>query len=137
MPDTCARVDGRQQSYLHDIIVVGASTGGVEALAQLVHALPQDLQAAIFVVLYLPAERPSHLPAILSRHGHLPVAHAQDGELIRCGRIYVAPPDRHLLVDREVVRVVRGPRENRNRPAVDPLFRRPPTAMGRASSRWC
>jgi two-component system, chemotaxis family, protein-glutamate methylesterase/glutaminase len=123
MHDTCARMDGRQQTHRHDIIVVGASTGGVEALAQLVHALPKAIHAAIFVVLHLPAERPSRLPSILSRHSHLPVAHAQDGESIRCGRIYVAPPDRHLLVDREVVRVVRGPRENRNRPAVDPLFR--------------
>jgi two-component system, chemotaxis family, protein-glutamate methylesterase/glutaminase len=123
MPDTCARVDGRQQSYLHDIIVVGASTGGVEALAALVQRLPKDLPAAIFVVLHLAAERPSRLPEILSRYSRLPVAHALDNEPIRCGRIYVAPPDRHLLVDRGVVRVVRGPRENRNRPAVDSLFR--------------
>jgi two-component system, chemotaxis family, protein-glutamate methylesterase/glutaminase len=130
MPDGCARVDGRQQTHLHDIIVVGASTGGVEALAEIVHRLPKDLPAAIFVVLHLPAERPSRLPEILSRYCRLPVAQAQDGEPIRCGRVYVAPPDRHLLVDREVVRVARGPKENRSRPAVDPLFRTAASSYG-------
>lgn len=63
------------------------------------------------------------LPAILSRAGRLPATHAQDGEPIESGRIYVAPPDRHLLVDEGVLRLSQEPRENGHRPAVDPLFR--------------
>lgn len=114
----------------HDIIVVGASTGGVEALVQLVHALPEDLPAAIFVVLHIAPQAPSHLPQILSRYGELQAVHPADGEPIRPGRIYVAPPDLHLLVERGHVRLVRGPRENRNRPAVDPLFRSAALAYG-------
>lgn len=118
---------GRQH---HDIVVFGASTGGVEALALLVQALPRDLPAAIFVVLHLSPEVPSHLPEILNRHSRLPARHPRDGEPIQLGHIYVAPPDRHLLLEGGVVRVVRGPRENRHRPAVDPLFRTAALAYG-------
>jgi two-component system, chemotaxis family, protein-glutamate methylesterase/glutaminase len=107
----------------HDIIVIGASAGGVSALQALVKDLPPTLPAALFIVLHIPPERPSHLPHILSRAGPLPAAHAQDGEAITSGRIYVAPPDHHLLLEREQVRVTRGPKENRMRPAVDTLFR--------------
>ena len=107
----------------HDIVVVGASTGGVEALSALVQGLPDDLPAAVFVALHLSPQAPSHLPEILSRYSRLPVHHPRDGEPIQLGHIYVAVPDRHLLVERGLVRVVRGPRENRNRPAIDPLFR--------------
>lgn len=106
-----------------DIHVIGASAGGVEALAQLAQGLPADLPAALFVVLHLPPHGLSVLPQILSRSGPLPAAHAHDGEPIRHGRIYVAPPDYHLLLHHGAVRVVRGPRENGHRPAVDPLFR--------------
>src|SRR5215813_2618610 len=87
------------------------------------HGLPADLAAAIFVVLHVPAEGTSVLPAILTRAGPLEAAHPSDREPIRHGRIYVAPPDRHLLVHRGFVRVLRGPRENGARPAVAPLFR--------------
>lgn len=114
----------------HDIIVVGASTGGVEALAELVSGLPADLPAALFVVLHIPAQATSALPVILERASPLRAAHAVDGELIRQGRIYVAPPDLHLLVERGRVRLVRGPKENRCRPAVDPLFRSAARAYG-------
>ena len=114
----------------HDIVVIGASTGGVEALATLVQGLPSDLPAAIFVVLHLSPEVPSHLPEILNRHSALPARHPRDGEPIQLGQIYVAPPDRHLLVDKGLVRVVRGPRENRHRPAIDPLFRTAALAYG-------
>lgn len=113
-----------------DIIVVGASTGGVEALAQLVSGLPEDLPAAVFAVLHMPPEAPSHLPQILTRYGPLPASHPRDGERIRHAHIYVAPPDFHLLLERNRVRVVRGPRENRHRPAVDPLFRTAALAYG-------
>jgi two-component system chemotaxis response regulator CheB len=114
----------------HDIIVVGASAGGVEALRQITRELPADLPAAIFVVLHVPAQSPSILPQILDRDGPLGVAHAVDGEPITYGRIYVAPPDNHLLIERDRVRVIHGPKENRCRPAVDPLFRSAAVAYG-------
>lgn len=107
----------------HDIIVVGASAGGVEALRKLVSTLPGELPAAFFVVLHIPAQSPSLLPEILSRFGPLPAHHPADGEAILYGHIYIAPPDHHLLIEEDSVRVVRGPKENRHRPAIDPLFR--------------
>lgn len=112
------------------IIVIGASTGGLPVLRQLVAGLPADLAAALFVVWHLPPEIDSVLPGVLSRAGALPAAHPRDGEVIAAGRIYVAPPDRHLLVERGRVRVTRGPKENRFRPAVDPLFRSAAFAYG-------
>ena len=114
----------------HDRIVIGASAGGVEALIAVVRGLPRDLPAALFVVLHVPPDGESVLPHILSHAGSLPAAHPQDGDLIEDGHIYVAPPDYHLLVERDHVRVVRGPRENRYRPAVDPLFRSTARAYG-------
>jgi two-component system, chemotaxis family, protein-glutamate methylesterase/glutaminase len=107
----------------HDIVVVGASAGGVEALTDLTGSLTSDLPAAVFVVLHLPATGTSALPEILGRNGPLPAAHVKDGEPIRPGRIYVAPPDHHVLVRTGHVHLSRGPRENGHRPAIDPLFR--------------
>ena len=107
----------------HDIVVVGASAGGVEALVGLAAALPADLPAAVFVVLHVPATGTSALPGILTRHGPLLASHVKDGEPIEHGHIYVAPPDHHLLVRQGHVHLSRGPRENGHRPAVDPLFR--------------
>jgi two-component system, chemotaxis family, protein-glutamate methylesterase/glutaminase len=107
----------------HDIIVIGASAGGVEALTKLVRTLPRNLPAALFVVLHIPADSPSLLPQILTHAGALPASHPTDGAAITPGQIYVAPADHHLVVERGHVRVVRGPKENRHRPAIDPLFR--------------
>ena len=107
----------------HDIIVIGASSGGVEVLTTIVSRLPADLPAAIFIVLHVRPDAPSLLPAILNRVGALPAAHAVDGEAIRTGRIYVAPPGRQLYLDKRRVTVEPGPRENMHRPAIDPLFR--------------
>lgn len=107
----------------HDIIVVGASLGGVEALTELVRDLPADLPAAVFIVIHTPATAPGLLGPILDRRGPLRAAPAADGEPIRHGRIYVAPPNHHLLVHGSHVALSRGPRENRCRPAIDPLFR--------------
>ena len=106
-----------------DIIVLGASAGGVEALTQIVQHLPADLPASLFVVLHVPPFGSSVLPDILRRKGPLPVCHAADGQAIERGRIYVAPPDRHLIVKDGVMRVTRGPNENGHRPSIDPLFR--------------
>lgn len=107
----------------HDIIVVGASAGGVEALLTIARNLPADLPAAVFIVLHIPAQSPSMLPLILRRVTSLAVEHPSDRAPIEHGHVYVAPPDHHLLVGHGFVRVIRGPRENRHRPAVDPLFR--------------
>jgi two-component system chemotaxis response regulator CheB len=112
-----------EQTTGHDIVVVGASAGGVEALRTICAQLPSDLPAAIFVVLHVPAIATSVLPAILGRAGDLPSAHAEDGAEIERGRIYVAPPDHHLLIQPGFMRVNRGPRENGYRPAIDPMFR--------------
>lgn len=114
----------------HDIIVVGASAGGVEALSNLVGQLPEKLPASLFIVLHIPAQGPSLMPDILSRAGPLPATHPVDGEEIRRGHIYVAPPDHHLFLEQGRMRVVRGPKENRHRPAIDPLFRSAAGAYG-------
>ncbi len=113
-----------------DVIVIGASAGGVEALSQLAAALPADFPAAVLVVVHFPAHATSMLPSILQRRGPLPALHPHDGTAIRPGVIYVAPPNLHLLVRRGTVRLVRGPRENGHRPAVDPLFRSAAVAYG-------
>ena len=105
-----------------DIAVVGASAGGVEALRTLAAGLPAHFPAALFVVLHIPPTS-SLLPAILTRAGKLPAEHARDGDAVEDGRIYVAAPDYHLLIEDDVMRLQRGPRENGHRPAIDPLFR--------------
>ena len=107
----------------HDIIVMGASAGGVEPTVAILRDLPRSLPAAVFVVIHIPPHAPSRLPEIIARASHLPAQHAVDGAPIQRGHIYVAPPDMHVLIERGYMRVVRGPKENRNRPAIDPLFR--------------
>lgn len=106
-----------------DIIVVGASAGGIDALRTLLGGLPRELDASVFVTMHVAADSPGILPRILQETCPLPVGHARDGEEIRRGRVYVAPPDCHLLVERDRVRVSHGPKENLCRPAIDPLFR--------------
>ena len=106
-----------------DIVVVAASAGGLEPLRTLLAGLPADLPAAVLVVLHVPATGGRTLPRVLDRAGPLPAAAAVDGEPLRPGRVYVAPPDRHLLVMTAVVRTSRGPRQNGVRPAANPLFR--------------
>lgn len=103
--------------------MIGASAGGLAVLCELMRGLPMRFPAALFVAVHTSADNPGVLPQILARFGPLPVAFARDGEAITRGRIYVAPPDYHLLVERGWVRVTRGPKENGFRPAVDSLFR--------------
>lgn len=107
----------------HDIIVVGASAGGLEALRQIVARLPSDLAAAVFIVLHIPPDAPSALASILSRAGVVPAGAARHGEAIEHGRIYIAPPNHHLVVHAGHVALEAGPRENGARPSVDVLFR--------------
>jgi two-component system, chemotaxis family, protein-glutamate methylesterase/glutaminase len=106
-----------------DIVVVGGSAGGLEVLRTIVAGLPEDLSASVFVVLHCAPDAPGLLAEILDRAGTLPVTHAVDGGRIERGRVYVAPPDRHIVLEPGVMRLTRGPKENRFRPAVDPLFR--------------
>jgi len=106
-----------------DIVVVGGSAGALEALKALLRGLPRDLAATGFVVVHIGATTPSVLPEILSRAGPLPADTARDGTRFERGCIYVAPPDRHLLLDCGRIALRRGPRENLARPAIDPLFR--------------
>ena len=115
----------------HDIIVIGASAGGIWSLTQLVQHLPVDFPAPVFIVIHTSPQYPSCLPDILQASGKLPAVHAVDSTAIEPGRIYVAPPDRHLLVKPEYMRVVLGPKENRFRPAIDPLFRTAASAYGK------
>jgi two-component system chemotaxis response regulator CheB len=115
------------------VVVVGASAGGVEALCRLVQGLPGGLEAAVLVVLHLSPTSSSVLPRILNRSGPLPASHVEDGERLVTGRIYVAPPDHHLLVEDGRARLWRGPRENGLRPAIDPLFRSAASEYGPAA----
>ena len=114
-----------------NIIVIGCSVGGVEALQLLVAGLPAKFRPSIFVVMHLAPQTTSVLPDILNRAGELSASHPRDGEGIRPGHIYVAPPDHHLLIEDGRIRISRGPKENRHRPAVDPLFRSAARYYGR------
>jgi two-component system chemotaxis response regulator CheB len=113
----------------HDVIVIGASAGGVEAISRIVADLPRDLRASTFVVLHISRGR-SMLPEILTRAGRMPAGHPSDGEPLQYGRIYVAPPDHHLIIMDGAVRIVRTASENGVRPAIDPLFRSAARAYG-------
>jgi two-component system chemotaxis response regulator CheB len=106
----------------HDIVVIGASAGGVDALSRVVSSLPRDLQASVLVVLHVSRGK-SLLPEILSRAGRLKASHPEDGTALQYGHVYVAPPDHHLIVDNGLARIVHTASENGVRPAVDPLFR--------------
>ncbi|MGM9486378.1 chemotaxis protein CheB [Ideonella sp. YS5] len=114
----------------HDIIVIGASAGGLTALKRLVSRLPPDYPGSMFVVVHISPEASGDMAAILARAGPVRAVAAQDGLAIEPGTLYTAPPDHHLLLEVGRMRVVRGPRENRHRPAVDPLFRSAAWAYG-------
>ena len=112
------------------VVGVGASAGGVDALIRIVRTLPADFPAAICIVLHVPATGRSLLAPILDRQTALEVVVPEDGEAIRPGRVYVAPPDRHLTVAAGSLELGRGPKENGVRPAVDPMLRSLAAAYG-------
>ncbi len=105
------------------VIVIGASAGEVPPLKQLFASLPFDLPAAIFVVLHFPASSTSYLPEILSKVGPFKAHHVTASEKIRPGEIYVASPNHHLVIENDSVLATTAPKENRHRPAINPLFR--------------
>ena len=105
-----------------DTVVIGASAGGIQALRTIVRELPSPFPAAILIVLHIGSHE-SALAAILRASGRHPVLQPHDGEAVRPGHVYVAAPDRHMLLEYDRIRLSRGPRENHTRPAIDPLFR--------------
>ncbi len=113
-----------QLSLQHrDIIVVGASAGGFDAIKKLVASLPVNLHAAIFIVWHMAPQSESVLPNVINRLRSMPAIGAYDNQLIEPGHIYIACPDRHLIIEDDHIRITRGPKENRFRPAIDALFR--------------
>jgi two-component system chemotaxis response regulator CheB len=107
-----------------NIIVVGTSAGGLEALDALIGQLPIDLRASVFIVQHMaPQNSGEALLRRLSRHKAFEPRLARNGDPFKPGRIYIAPPDNHLLLKKDTVLVTKGARENRNRPGIDPLFR--------------
>lgn len=106
-----------------NMVVIGASAGGLESIKALVGGLPADFAAAVLVVLHIPPGYTSTLPQILSLAGPLPAHQPYDGEKLQPGHIYVAKPDHHLLVEGDSVGVKKSPKENRFRPSIDVLFR--------------
>jgi two-component system, chemotaxis family, protein-glutamate methylesterase/glutaminase len=117
-------------SAQRDIVVVAASAGGIEVLRGLLSRLPADLPASLLIVLHIPASSGGALANILDRSGPLPASAAKDGEDIRPGHVYVAPPDHHLLIEDGHVQLSHGPRQNGHRPAADPLFTSAAAACG-------
>ena len=117
-----------------DVVVVGASAGGVDALIRLVAAIPANLPAAVLVVLHLSPRGRSNLAAILDRSGPLDAVEAADGAPLETGQIICARPDHHLVVEGEIIRVPRGAHENLHRPSVDVLFR---SAAANHDARTC
>jgi two-component system chemotaxis response regulator CheB len=114
------------------IVVIGASSGGVRALQALAATIPADFPAPILAVQHI-GSNPSILPSLLSGNGRLPASHAIDGEAIVAGHVYVAPPDQHMMVDGDRVRLSRAAKEHHTRPAIDPLFRSAGVSWGPAA----
>jgi two-component system, chemotaxis family, protein-glutamate methylesterase/glutaminase len=113
------------------IVVIGSSAGGLEALSKLAAQLPGDFPAPVFIVNHMaPETTGSALVRALERSGPLPCAWGRDGERFAGGRVYLAPPDNHMLLGPDRIKITKGARENRSRPAIDPLFRSAAVAFG-------
>jgi len=106
-----------------DVVAIGASAGGVEALIRLAEKFPADFPAAVLITIHLASHARSVLDDLLNRAGRLPARFAADDERLRKGHIYIAPPDRHLILEGEKLLLGHGPRENNTRPAIDPMMR--------------
>lgn len=115
---------------LRGVVAIGASAGGVEALSRLASGLSMDLPYAYLMTLHIPAGAPSVLARIIDRSGPVPAANAENGAALEPGHIYVARPDRHLLVDERRVVLSQGPTENGHRPAINALFSSVALAFG-------
>lgn len=120
-----ATTNGRRR-----VIVIGASAGGLDALREVVAGLPADLASPVFIVLHMQARSKSLLPEILSRAGPLDASHALDGAPFENGHIYIAPPDHHLIIERDHMHVGMGPKENHQRPCINVMFRSAALAYG-------
>jgi two-component system, chemotaxis family, protein-glutamate methylesterase/glutaminase len=112
------------------IVVIAASAGGLEPLLRIITALPTPCSASVFIVMHI-GRRKSMLPYLLQREGKLPATFAEDEQAIEPGHIYVAPPDCHMLVERDLIRLDRGPKVRYTRPAADPLFVSAAAAYGK------
>jgi two-component system chemotaxis response regulator CheB len=106
-----------------DILAIGTSAGGVQALVFLAGRFSRNFPASILITIHLPSHFRSNLDTILSNSGPLPASFARDGEPLEKGRIYIAPSERHLILDGNRLWLGSGPRENRARPAIDPMLR--------------
>jgi two-component system chemotaxis response regulator CheB len=120
-----------QPGFRRDVVVIGASAGGTDALIGLLRQFPADIAASFFVVTHMMPNVNGHLVDAINAVGPLIAKQPEDGEEIKRGMVYAAPSDRHLLVKQGCMRITRGPRENRWRPAIDPLFRSAAVAYGR------
>ena len=120
--------------HVDRIVVIGASSGGIDALRAFVAALPADFPTPIAIVMHTSPQSPGILDQILGRAGTLTAVMASNGERVRPGRIYVAPPDLHLIIEPGTLRLTKGPKENRFRPAIDPLFRSAAQVYGPAAT---
>src|SRR5215208_3593990 len=114
-----------------DLIVIGASAGGLRAVRQIAQLLPASLSACVLVVLHISRVSRGMLASVISRRSALPVKQAEHGDLIRCGQIYIAPADYHLRVGPRGIELDQGPKVNRARPAIDPLFRSAAQVFGK------
>ncbi len=119
------------QSKNSRLIVVGASAGGMDALKKLVSKIPSDFPAPVFIVNHMGAHTTGEaLVKVLNENGTLPCQHAQDQQVFKSGHIYLAPSDQHMLIVKDKILITKGARENRSRPAIDPLFRSAAVAYG-------
>ncbi|MEJ2212077.1 MAG: chemotaxis protein CheB, partial [Anaerolineae bacterium] len=125
-----APAGGKKGSATCDVVVIGGSAGAIPAVRALLHALPADFPAPIFIVIHVAATGPGVLDRVLGRATSLTVHYARDGQDIEPGHVYLASPDHHMILEDHVIRVTSGPKHNRHRPAIDPLFRSAALAFG-------
>lgn len=105
-----------------DIVAIGSSAGGLRALSSVISAFPADLPAAVLVVQHLDPRYPSHMAEILARRSPMRIVEAADGEKIEQGTVYMAPPDRHMLVEQNLIHLTKSELVHFVRPSVDLLF---------------